>query len=93
MNIAYTHKFHDPQAKREAIRQNTRQMMYLFWWDNVPNHIRENQDMQEYTQDMILEFEEKNNNVTFATTYMEVMSDFLTVLVEDAVEHFEEIRS
>ena len=94
MNIAYTHRFTDRIAKREAVRQNTRHMMYLFWWDNVPNHVRENSDMQDYTKDMILEFEtDLNNQPLLAAQYLTRVSDYLTILVADALEHFEEINS
>lgn len=80
MNITYTHKFQSRSAAFAGAVQNIEHMIYTFWWDNTPNHIRERQDVQQLALAQI-----RSSNVNNFSTILEI-SNIATRLVEDTVK-------
>ena len=85
-NIPFTHKFTDPYAKVDAARQNLEQMMYLFWFDNVPGPMRESRVWRDDTKEQIEEWLDEQTNA-LTTNYVHI-SDFLSRLVSASQESF-----
>lgn len=77
MNIAFTDRYVDPAAKEAAVTQNVEHMMFLFWWDNIPQEVRAmRQPWMDDAAEAIEEWIADHPHATFAE-----VSDFMSGLV------------
>ena len=91
MNIAYTHRFTDPDAKLDAARQNLEHMMFLFWQDNAPEAMRNDPYWIEDTKEEISEhLDVLLSHQPLSQPTMIKISDILSVMVTSSTESWKD---
>ena len=84
-NIVFTHKFQSRTAALQGARQNLEHMIYLFWFDNTPQHMREIASLQE---DVKEEIETRLDDDMLPHMDLLQISNLATQLVEDTVNTY-----
>lgn len=83
----YTHKFIDPQAKKDTVISNTNDMIFAYYWDTLQTRYPSFTGMSfsdiDDTKRLISEWATEN----FATANLTTLSDFISRLVDDYIEN------